>query len=167
MAIPVSIELMPHYDKSFGLPAYAHDGDAGFDLRAAIEKPVDLESVALYAKDNHFNDSEYYHATQKVIPCGFKIAIPEGYQLEIRSRSGLAAKHGVSVVNSPGTIDSGYRGEIMVILLNCGIQCFTINPGDRIAQAVLMPVPKLEFVQVESLEDSSRGAGGLGSTGVK
>jgi dUTP pyrophosphatase len=146
--ISVNVEYLSHYD---GLPelAYAEPGDAGFDLRAAC-----LEDVVI---------QPYQRA---LVPCGVKIAIPEHYELQIRPRSGLALKHGVSVVNSPGTIDSGYRGEIMALLINQGDEPFEIKRGERIAQAVVAPVTQAVFSIVEELDETKRGEGGFGSTGT-
>lgn len=171
-----AIELLPNYDPDWGLPCYAKPGDAGFDLRAAFQYD-DLKSMRFESLES-ISFVSYYLPNQNnlrfgvpnpimIVPCGFKVAIPEGYQLEIRPRSGLAAKHGITVVNSPGTIDSGYRGEIMVILARLGVDdSFRIKRGDKIAQAVLMPVYQANFIQVEKLDETERGTGGLGSTGV-
>jgi len=139
------------------LPKYQTDGSAGFDLHAAIEKPL-----SLYPKFLIPNELNWY-----LIPAGFSIEIPPGYEGQIRPRSGLALKHGISVVNSPGTIDSDYRGPIGVIIINHGTEVFTINPLDRIAQMVISPVVQAHFVMVESLTDTERGAGGFGSTGFQ
>lgn len=175
--VKCDITLLSNYNSSWGLPRYSKPEDAGFDLRAAIDFHIHLECFPTWIADHWkedncmrsgyrcipHNDFDYL---QKVIPCGFKIAVPEGYQLEIRPRSGLAASKGITVVNSPGTVDAGYRGEVMVTLINLGTQEFRIDPGDRIAQAVLMPAPQIEFQQVDALTDTIRGSGGFGSTGV-
>lgn len=145
----VAIQILPHYDMSFGLPAYAHEGDAGFDLRSFAEIPVDLAPG---------------EAAQ--IPCGFCVETPYGYELQLRPRSGLAWSEGLTVLNAPGTVDSGYRGEIKVMLINHGKHFARIEPGTRIAQAVLSPVTRAEFYQVDRLCESERGANGYGSTGV-
>jgi dUTP pyrophosphatase len=100
-----------------------------------------------------------------MVPCGFAIALPEGFEAQVRPRSGLAAKHGVTVLNSPGTIDADYRGEVKVILVNLGDETFEIRRGDRIAQLVVAPVSAVEFREVEVLEGTARGSGGFGSTG--
>lgn len=132
------------------IPSYANPGDAGFDLVAAIDKPVTL-----------------YPGTREVIPTGIKVAIPDGYELQIRSRSGMTRDYGVIVANSPGTIDCGYRGEIGVIIANIDEwDSFTIQPGMKIAQAVLSPVVQAEFIRVNMLPESERGEKGFGSSGI-
>lgn len=128
--------------------AYAREGDAGFDLRACTSRLIHIG----------MGDSA-------IIPTGIRVAIPEGLELQIRPRSGLAAKHGVTVLNAPGTIDSGFRGEIGVILINLTRGVFCINPGDRIAQAVLTRFEVAEFDAVSTLDETSRGEGGFGSSG--
>lgn len=131
------------------LPAYAHPGDAGLDLRAAI-------------------DGELAPFERLVVPCGFSLAIPEGYAGLVMPRSGLAARHGISVVNAPGLIDSGYRGEIQVILVNMDPrETFAFKVGDRIAQLVIVAVPAVELAPVENLSSTERGEGGFGSSGVR
>lgn len=154
----LNIEYLDIYDReAWGDICYACEGDAGFDLRASIVNPLTLSKTTPYA----------------IIPCGIKIEVPRGMQLEIRSRSGLAAKHGVFVVNAPGTIDSGYRGEIGVILgILSQFICpktyseYIIRPGDRIAQGVLMPYAHAEITPVKSVDITARGSGGFGHTGV-
>ena len=131
------------------LPTYAHEGDAGMDLRAAISEPWHILS-----------------GSSELIPTGIAFSIPIGYEGQVRSRSGLAAKNQVVVLNSPGTIDSGFRGEIKVILFNAGTQTFTVNPGDRIAQIVFAPVVRAILVPVGFLNASERGESGFGSTGI-
>ena len=176
--IDCNIELLPSYDPSWGLPTYAKPGDAGFDLRAAIPYHTYLDCFPKWISDHtkcaqgmmsviKYELWSVDEKIQQIIPCGFKIAIPEGYQLEIRPRSGLAAKHGITVVNAPGTVDSGYRGEVKVILVNLGVRDFRIDRGDKIAQAVLMPAPQINFNQVEKIDETERGEGGFGSTGVQ
>tara|TARA_B110000438_G_scaffold55565_1_gene55606 strand:- start:241 stop:705 length:465 start_codon:yes stop_codon:yes gene_type:complete len=128
------------------LPKYARDGDAGMDICAA--------------EDTHISAFNW-----KAISTGLFVEIPEGYEIQIRSRSGLAFKHGVSVLNSPGTIDSGYRGEIKVILKNSDHHRYEIKKGERIAQMVVAPVTTATFIEVVELSDTERGEGGLGSTG--
>lgn len=131
------------------IPSYAMPGDAGADLRST-------ESVLLAPGE------------RKLVGTGVSIALPEGFAAFVMPRSGLAAKHGITVVNAPGTVDAGYRGEIKVALLNTDrSSAFQIESGDRIAQLVVMPVARAEFVAVDELPDSSRGAGGFGSTGVR
>ena len=132
------------------LPHYATALSAGMDLRAYIEGPITLKTLE-----------------RKIIPTGLSIALPKGYEAQIRPRSGLAAKHGISVLNAPGTIDADYRGDIGVILVNLSQEDFTIAPQDRIAQLVIAPYTKVEWQIVETLPDSERGSGGFGSTGKK
>ena len=131
-------------------PSYATDYSAGMDLKANIEQPVILGSL-----------------DRAMIPTGLFIELPEGYEAQIRPRSGLAAKHGITVTNSPGTIDADYRGEICVLLVNLGHEPFIINPGERIAQMVVARHERVEWVPVDDLAESGRGAGGFGSTGTK
>ena len=130
------------------LPKYKTEGSSGMDLMALIEKPIIIKPQ-----------------NSVLIPTGFSIAIPEDTEVQIRPRSGLAAKSSISVLNTPGTIDSDYRGEIKIILFNHGKEEFTINNKDRIAQMILMPVLKAEFEEVEELPKTIRGSGGFGSTG--
>lgn len=131
------------------LPLYKTSGAAGADICALLEKPLVIES-----------------GKSAMVPTGLFFEIPEGYEVQIRPRSGLAAKNGVTVLNTPGTIDSDYRGEINVILINLGDKPFTVNSGDRIAQMLVAPVIQADFSIVSSLEETERGAGGFGSTGV-
>jgi dUTP pyrophosphatase len=128
------------------LPNYATAGAAGFDLRAATSLSLAPGQYAM-------------------VPTGFAMAIPPGYEMQVRPRSGLAAKHGVTVLNTPGTVDSDYRGEVAVILINHGSARFEINRGDRIAQGVIAAAPQLALVEADSLDDTARGSGGFGSTG--
>lgn len=130
------------------VPSYAHPGDAGADLRAA-------EAAVLAPGE------------RKLIGTGVRIALPDGYVALVHPRSGLAVKHGVTVLNTPGTIDAGYRGEIKVILINLGDEPFAIEPGDRIAQVVVQRFERANFIQVASLPESARGEGGFGSTGIR
>ena len=131
------------------LPVYKTAGAAGADICALLKEPVIIEN-----------------GKSAMIPTGLFFEIPEGYEVQIRPRSGLAAKNGVTVLNTPGTIDSDYRGEINVILINLGNKPFTVNNGDRIAQMLIAPVIQGDFSVVESLEKTERGSGGFGSTGV-
>lgn len=131
-------------------PAYATPYSAGVDLKANIEEPVTLGMLE-----------------RTMIPTGLFIQLPEGYEAQVRPRSGLAAKHGLSVTNSPGTIDSDYRGEVCVLLVNLSKDPFTIEPGERIAQMVIARHEHVEWEEVDQLDESSRGAGGFGSTGTK
>lgn len=132
------------------LPTYATPQSAGMDLRANID-----ESIILHPME------------RRLIPTGLYMALPEGYEAQIRPRSGLALKHGITVLNTPGTIDADYRGEIMVLLINFSLETFTINDGERIAQMVIAKHEQGEFVEVETLDETERGAGGYGHTGVK
>ena len=131
------------------LPEYQTSGAAGVDVMASLGESIRLEPQE-----------------RAVVPTGLFMAIPKGYEAHIRSRSGLAAKYGVTVLNSPGTIDSDYRGEVKVLLINHGEVPYTFEPGERIAQLVVMPVPQVEVLEVDELsETAERGAGGFGSTG--
>ena len=130
------------------LPSYQTSGSAGLDLHAALTEPVTLAP-----------------GSRHLVPTGLALAIPQGYEGQVRPRSGLALKHGLSLVNSPGTIDSDYRGQVAVILINHGTEPFTIKPLDRIAQLVITRVEHAELQWVESLDETERGAGGYGSTG--
>ncbi len=132
------------------LPQYSTSLSAGMDLRAHIEVPITLKTLE-----------------RKIIPTGLSIALPEGYEAQVRPRSGLAAKHGISVLNSPGTIDADYRGDIGVIMVNLSKEDFIIAPQDRIAQLVIAQFTKVEWQIVEALPESERGSGGFGSTGKK
>jgi dUTP pyrophosphatase len=132
------------------LPAYETAQAAGMDLRAAVpeEEPLVLRPGSRFP-----------------VPTGLAFALPEGFEAQVRPRSGLAAKHGVTCLNSPGTVDADYRGEVKVILINHGEEDFTIRRGDRIAQLVIAPVVQAHWAEVESLDETARGAGGFGSTG--
>lgn len=132
----------------YALPEYQTAASAGMDLRASIEESIILESLE-----------------RKIVPTGLFLELPEGFEAQIRPRSGLAAKQGITVLNSPGTIDADYRGEIGVILVNLSSLPVTIQPGDRIAQMVIARHERAQWVSVESLGDTERGAGGFGSTG--
>lgn len=132
------------------LPAYATPQSAGMDLRANIEEPVVLHPME-----------------RRLIPTGLHIALPEGYEAQVRPRSGLALKHGLTVLNSPGTIDADYRGEVGVLLINLSQEDFVINDGERIAQMVIAKHEQADFVMVEELDQTERGEGGYGHTGVK
>jgi len=132
------------------LPHYASLEAAGADLRACIEKPIAL-----------------HPGERMLIPTGFSMELPYGWEAQIRPRSGLAFKHGITVLNAPGTIDSDYRGEVKVLLINLGNEPFIIEPGMRIAQMVIAPVQQAKFIEVEELSESHRGEGGFGSTGTK
>jgi dUTP pyrophosphatase len=138
-------------NRDLPVPAYATAGAAGFDFRAATPEG---ETVTIAP------------GARKLIPTGFAVALPVGYEMQIRPRSGLAAKNGVSIVNAPGTVDCDYRGEILVCLINFGAEDFHVRRGDRIAQGIIAAAPQWELVEVEELDDTARGAGGHGSTGV-
>ena len=140
--------LIKKLDSKVQLPKYKTDGSSGMDLMAFLESPVNLKPQE-----------------SALIPTGISIAIPEDTEVQIRPRSGLAAKSNISVLNTPGTIDSDYRGEIKIILFNHGKEDFVINNNDRIAQMILMPIVKAEFAEVENLPKTLRGSGGFGSTG--
>ena len=142
--------LIKKTNKEVTTPKYKTDGSSGVDLSAFLEKKVVIKP----------NSSE-------LIPTGLQVAIPEELEIQIRPRSGLAAKENIGVLNSPGTIDSDYRGELKIILFNHSNKDFIINNGDRIAQMVLVPILKMEFEEVDSLPDTVRGQGGFGSTGKK
>lgn len=132
------------------LPEYATIGSAGMDIRAYIKEPITLESLE-----------------RRVIPSGIKVEIPEGYEIQIRPRSGMVLKHGISIPNAPSTIDSDFRGEIGIMLINLSKESYTIQPNERVAQIILNKVERIEFVEVETLEETTRGAGGYGHTGIK
>ncbi len=131
------------------LPEYQSELAAGMDVRAALDKPYSLEPGEIH-----------------LFPTGFQVAIPPGYEFQVRPRSGLAVKHGITVINSPGTIDADYRGEVRVALINLGKTTFTVNRGDRIAQLVLASVVQAQLEPVSRLDDTERGTGGFGHTGI-
>ncbi len=145
--VPVQLRRLPHA-ADIPFPSYATQGAAGMDFCAAIPAPITIPPGG-----------------RALIPTGFAIALPPGFELQIRPRSGLALKHGVLVPNSPGTIDEDYRGEIQIIVLNAGTEDFIVTPAMRIAQAVLAPVIRATWQEVEILDDTTRGTGGFGSTG--
>lgn len=145
------IQIMKHpHAQDLDLPAYATAQSAGMDLLAAVDAPLTIAPGAF-----------------TLVPTGLAIALPAGYEAQVRPRSGLAAKNGVTVLNSPGTIDADYRGEIKVILINHGTQPFVIERGMRIAQMVIAQHAHVEWQSVETLDETARGAGGFGSTGTK
>ena len=147
--VTVAVRPLPHFE-GLQLPAYETEGSAGMDVRAAVPEG---EPMVLAPGE------------RAMVPTGLSVAIPLGYEIQVRPRSGLAAKHGLTCLNTPGTIDSDYRGEIKVILINLGQETFTIQRGERIAQLVLAPVTRLAWSEVEALDETARGAGGFGSTG--
>ena len=146
--VQVAITRLPH-NSDLPLPSYETDQAAGMDLPAAVEADLVIEP-----------------GKRAVVPTGLAIALPAGYEAQVRPRSGLAAKNGVTVLNSPGTVDADYRGEVKVILINLGDAPFTITRGMRIAQMVIAPVTQAAMVEVAALPETARGAGGFGSTGV-
>ncbi|MCC6272848.1 MAG: dUTP diphosphatase [Deltaproteobacteria bacterium] len=145
--LPIKIKRLTEVP-GFSPPAYMSAGAAGMDLCAALEKPVLIRPLE-----------------RALLPCGFSMELPEGYEAQVRPRSGLAIRHGLTCLNSPGTIDHDYRGEVKVILINLGQEPFEIKSGDRIAQMVIQRVERAEIEVVEELNASARGAGGFGSTG--
>jgi dUTP pyrophosphatase len=145
----VPIVRLPHAE-GLPLPGYETSGSAGMDLRAAV--PEDAPMVLR-------------PGARDMVPTGLAFALPHGFEAQVRPRSGLAAKAGVTCLNTPGTIDSDYRGEVKVILINLGAEDFVIRRGDRIAQVVIAPVVQAVWAQVDSLDETARGAGGFGSTG--
>lgn len=149
MPITVAVKPLPHFE-GLTMPAYETPGSAGLDIRAAVPQDGPVMLVP---------------GMRDMIPTGLSVAIPDGYEIQMRPRSGLAAKHGITCLNSPGTIDSDYRGELKVILINHGSEPFVIRRGERIGQMVLAPVTRLEWALVETLPETERGSGGFGSTG--
>ncbi|WP_260484278.1 dUTP diphosphatase [Sphingomicrobium flavum] len=147
MTISIQLARLPH-GEGLPLPAYATPGAAGMDV-------VSAEDVTIQPGERH------------AVATGFRVAIPQGYEIQVRPRSGLAFKHGVTVPNTPGTIDSDYRGELKVLLINHGSEPFVITRGERVAQLVPAAVTLASFAEVEELDDTERGAGGFGSTGTK
>ena len=147
-SVTVPVQRLLH-GADLPLPAYATPGSAGLDLLAAVETALTLAP-----------------GDRAAVPTGIAIALPEGHEAQVRPRSGLALRHGVTLLNAPGTIDSDYRGEVKAILVNLGREPFTLRRGERIAQLVIAPVSQATWQLRETLEDSSRGAGGFGSTGT-
>jgi dUTP diphosphatase len=146
-SVTVRVLRLPH-GQGLPLPSYQSKHAAGLDVVAAVIEPVELAPEG-----------------RMLVPTGFALELPEGYEAQVRPRSGLALKHGVTLLNTPGTIDADYRGEVMVLLINHGSEKFTIRRGDRIAQLVIAPVNHVEIVAVETLGATERGPGGFGSTG--
>lgn len=149
MTPQIAVLRLPHAE-GLPLPAYETAGSAGMDLRAAVpeDEPLTLRPGA-----------------RAMVPTGLGMAIPHGFEVQVRPRSGLAAKHGVTCLNTPGTIDSDYRGEVKVILINLGDEDFVIRRGERIAQMIVAPVVQAAWLESDSLDETARGAGGFGSTG--
>ena len=148
MRIKFYIMRLPH-SEGIPLPKYQTDGSAGVDLPAAIENSANIQPGA-----------------RLLVPTGFAFSMPAAYEAQVRPRSGLALKYGITVLNSPGTIDSDYRGEVSVLLVNLGNEIFSFNRGDRIAQIVFSKVEQVQLEEVEELDESDRGTGGYGSTGI-
>ena len=142
--------LIKRLSKNIELPKYETNGSSGMDLSANVDKQIKIEP-----------------GKTSIVPTGISVSIPKNFEIQIRSRSGLAAKSQISVLNSPGTIDADYRGELKVILINLGNKTFVVEKGTRIAQMVLCPIVKVKFKEVDNLDDTDRGAGGFGSTGLK
>lgn len=145
--VSVAIQVLPH-GEGLPLPRYMTEGSAGMDLYAAVQ-----------------GDETLQPGERKLIPCGMAIALPEGFEAQVRPRSGLALRHGVTCLNSPGTVDSDYRGEIRVILVNLGSEPFLIKRGERIAQMVISRYARAVWNRVDQLDDTERGGGGFGHTG--
>ena len=149
MSVQVQVKRLPH-SEGLALPAYATPGAAGMDLLAAVAAPLVIAP-----------------GQRVLVPTGLAIALPPGFELQVRPRSGLALKNGIVLPNSPGTIDEDYRGELQVIVMNAGQEPFVVERGMRIAQAVLAPVVRGGWVEVAELDETARGAGGFGSTGTR
>lgn len=145
----IQFKKLPHAN-DLPLPSYESKYAAGMDLRAALEEPVELPP-----------------GKRKLIPTGLKMAIPEGFEAQVRPRSGLAYRNGITMLNTPGTIDADYRGELKVLAVNHGDEPFVINHGDRVAQMIIAPVTQAQVQEVNELPETKRGDGGFGSTGVK
>ena len=154
-AVAVNVSWTDEADQSLGLPSYATDGAAALDARANFSGDERTEGVSIAP------------GGRALIPTGMRLEIPVGYEFQVRPRSGLALKSGVTLANSPGTIDSDYRGEVGIIVLNLGDDTFQINHGDRVAQLVFAPVSRVEWAVVDGVSETARGSGGYGSTGVK
>ncbi len=147
MEIPVRVKILPH-GEGLPLPSYGSAGAAGADLYAAVEAPVRLDP-----------------GHRALIPCGIAVALPEGWELQVRPRSGLALRHGITVLNGPGTIDCDYRGEIKVPLINLGQEPYLVERGTRIAQVLATPAPRIRWVHTDTFDTTARGERGFGSTG--
>ena len=150
----IAVAVLEHFDPALPLPAYQTAGAAGMDLRASLHADDRAEGITLPSQG------------RALVPTGLAMAIPPGFEAQIRPRSGLAAHHGITLSTSPGTIDSDYLGEIMVLMINLGAETFVIRHGARIAQMVIAPVVRAAMIRVEALAGSERGAGGFGSTGA-
>jgi dUTP pyrophosphatase len=150
VSVTVKVVQDAGFDPEIALPFYETDGAAGADIRANFEDRISVDIPS---------------GGRALVPTGLRFEIPQGFEVQVRPRSGLALKHGITLVNSPGTIDSDYRGRVGVIVLNTGAEPFTVVHGDRIAQLVVAPVVQAAFVQDDTLDKTARGAGGFGSTG--
>lgn len=150
-AVTLQVQRLPH-SEGLALPAYQSQGSAGMDLAAAIP---DGQMITLPP------------GSHALVPTGLAVAIPPGFEMQIRPRSGLANKHGITVLNTPGTIDSDYRGEIQIMLINLGREPFEINRGERIAQVIIAPIVQAVITEVSTLDITDRGTGGFGSTGTR
>jgi dUTP pyrophosphatase len=151
----VAVMTLAHFDPDLPLPAYETGGAAGMDLRASLHPEDRRTGIKLPSLG------------RALVPTGLAMAIPAGFEGQIRPRSGLAARHGVTLTNSPGTIDCDYRGEVMVLMINLGPETFTVRHGERIAQMVIAPVVQARIAAVAELPETERGAGGFGSTGAQ
>ena len=149
--VTIGVMRLPH-GQGLELPAYQSVGAAGMDLVAAVPEGVPMELAP---------------GARKLVPTGLVLDIPQGYEVQVRPRSGLAIRHGITLLNSPGTIDSDYRGEVMAMLINLGAETVTIERGERIAQIVVAPVVQATLVEVKEVSETARGTGGFGSTGTK
>jgi len=149
LTVQIQVARLPHAE-GLPLPSYATEGAAGMDLLAAVTAPLTIPPGG-----------------RALVPTGLRIALPHGHELQVRPRSGLALKHGITVPNTPGTVDEDYRGELQVIVLNASAEPFTVERGMRIAQAVVAPVTRASWREVDTLPDTSRGTGGFGSTGSR
>jgi len=143
----VEVKIINNSDND--MPAYATASAAGMDVRASVSEPIVLKPLE-----------------RRLVPTGLRVQLPQGYEMQIRPRSGLALKHGITLVNTPGTIDADYRGEIGIILINLSDEPFTINPGERIAQMVVSEYTRVKWVPTHKLDETERGDGGFGHTGV-
>lgn len=148
MHVKVGVKVLPHGDEGW-FPQYMTEGSSGADLRAAVDLPLTIEPLQ-----------------RAIVPTGLALSIPAGYEGQVRPRSGLAARNGITMLNSPGTIDSDYRGEVKVIMINLGSEPFTLNRGERIAQLVISRTERASFEATDRLDDTERGHGGFGHTGM-
>ena len=155
MAVHIQVLREDWADPSIPLPAYQTTGSAGADICANLPEADRAQGITLQPLE------------RRIVPTGLRVAIPEGYEMQIRPRSGLAVKHGITLPNTPGTIDSDYRGPLGVALVNLGTEAYTLHHGDRIAQCIVAPVVQAGFQLVEALDQTARGEGGFGSTGKR